>query len=368
MSFIEQKKHTVAAFLALCSILIIFAYVLRIYKPHTYAHADIGWQMLTVQSLAEDGDLDFKNQLNNDFRETQGQASLGKNGEWFSLHEILMPILAVPFWKLLGVDGCLIFNILIAIATTVVIYYLSLNYASVSSGFFAAVMTLSTSLLLAYSYSFSGDLFGAFLFLLAYYQLINKRFLSSGFFWGLAVIGRTLNVFTFPAMIVGIILLAKKDSKIFPALTKFSMAGIPAFLFFCITNYQMFGHPLKTAYQHWLIFDDQGNALIKAYNFYPTKDLFRTFFDILFNHQTGLFIGSPLLLLAFGLCFSGKKITVDVLIFILISLTFILFATIYCATEFGYPGVFGNRYLMSVSLLSAIPLAVVLDRLFLPTK
>lgn len=364
MSFIEQKKHTVAAFLALCSTLIIFSYVLRIYQPHTYAHADIGWQMLTVQSLAEDGDLDFKNQLNNDFRETQGQASLGKNGEWFSLHEILMPILALPFWKLLGVDGCLIFNILIAIATTIVTYYLSLNYASIYSSFVAALLTLSSSLLLVYSYSFSGDLFGAFLFLLSYYQLTNKRFLSSGFFWGLAVLARMLNVFTFPAMFIGILLLTKKESKTSPALIKFLLAGVPAFLFFCIANYQMFGHPLKSAYQSWLIFDDQGNALIKAYSFFPTKDLFKTFFDILFNRQTGLFISSPLLFLAFGLCFSGKKITAQAIIFILISLSFLLFATIYCATEFGYPGAYGNRYLISVSLLSAVPLAIVLDRLF----
>ncbi len=361
MSFIGQKKHTVAAFLALCSTLIIFSYVLRIYQPHTYAHADIGWQMLAVQSLVEDGDLDFKNQLDNDFHRTQGQASLGKNGEWFPLHEILMPILAVPFWKLFGVDGCLIFNILIAIATTIVIYYLSLNYASLSSSFFAAILTLSSSLLLAYSYSFSGDLFGAFFFLLSYQQLIKKRFLNCGFFWGCAVLARILNVFTFPAMIVAIVLLAKKENRIFSALTKFLLAGIPAFLFFSISNYQMFGHPLTPAGQFWLGFDNQGNSFIQSYSSYITTDFWHSLIDVLFNRSSGLFAGSPLLLLAVLLCFSRKKISNDLLIFILVCLSFIIFATIFSA----FPGSHGNRYLMSVSLLSAIPLAVVLDRLLL---
>ena len=65
------------------------------YEPFAFALYDPGWMVSTVMSITEDGGLDLRDQLQNDPSQAADQTSLGKNGEWYPLHEFIMPVVAL---------------------------------------------------------------------------------------------------------------------------------------------------------------------------------------------------------------------------------------------------------------------------------
>lgn len=79
-------------------------------------------------SIVEDGDLDLGNQLHNNPSQPADQTSQGKNGEWYPLHEFPMPVLTVSFYLLFGINGCLIFNVIVSISLMILVLPCHINW------------------------------------------------------------------------------------------------------------------------------------------------------------------------------------------------------------------------------------------------
>jgi hypothetical protein len=361
-----------ATFLVICLILVYGAYVVHQYKPYTFAVYDPGWYVSTVMSLVQDHDLDLKNQLKGDPFQAADQTAQGKNGEWYPLHEILMPVLTVPFFLVFGINGCLVFNVLISILFMLLVFWLCRRHVDIHSAFTSTVLTAFASFFITFTYSYSGDVFSAFLLVLAYWCAVEHRFLLTGFVWGLAIYSRLANVVTLVGFVVYLFLVgiptAAVDKttpirrilshRLHPILSYLG-GGLPMGLCLLLTNWAMFGSPLITSYDRWQHFVD-GSAVISSQRGAFSCSLIKRLPMVLLDPQSGLLLGAPLLLLAiaFGARAFWQRARNEAILQALICISLVALFSKYCN---AMPGTLGNRYLMPVVALSAVPLAIAVE-------
>ncbi len=367
-----SKRSQVPHFLLICLILVYGMYVIRRLEPgFTFSKYDPGWMISTVISIAEDGDLDLRNQLNNDPNEAADQTAQGSRGEWYPLHEYLMAFATVPFYMLFGVTGCLIFNVLAVILLMMLLFRLCSRHVDQMTAFVAVCLTAFPTLFLDYTYSYSLDVFGAFLIVAAYCSAVGGNLLLGGLVWGIAVAARMPNAITAPAFLAYIVL----DGILMPGsagasrmkglsrrLASFAAGVLPPVVCIGLANWYMFGSPLATGYSRWQHFD-QGRVLIRPQEHAFGASVLHQLPSLMFDPKTGVFFGAPLLLLAlcFGLrpMWQGSKS--EAVLFGLISLSTVILYAMYSLAVPGYPG---NRYLMPMTALAAVPLSLAVKEVF----
>ena len=362
------EKGRILVFLIICLVFVYGTYVVREFKDYDFARYDPGWMIYTVMSITEDGDLDLRNQLENNPINTAYQTSLGKNGQWYPLHEFVMPVLTVPFYLAFGILGCLIFNIVISILLMIILFELCARHVAHIYAFIATILTAFTTLFLNYTYSYSLDVFSAFMLIFAYLALVKRRFMISGLIWGLAVYARLPNAVTIIAFILYIFLEANAVKGKNPAMSvlrtyagrmnpvlRFLAGGLPVAICFFLTNWLMFGSPITTSYDRWQHFID-GQVVITQQSSAFSCSMLENLPQVLLAQKSGLVIGAPLIIVAvaFGMGKFWLKARNEAIMMVLTSVTLIALFSKYCN---AFPGEPGNRYLMPIVALCAIPLA-----------
>jgi hypothetical protein len=371
------KKPRIIVFLVVCLILVYGMYVARQFNGFDFARYDPGWMVSTVMSLVEDGDLDLRNQLHNDPAQAADQTSLGENGQWYPLHEFLMPVLTVPFYLAFGIYGCLIFNVLVSILLMLTLFELCCRHVDFQSAFAAIILTAFTTLFLNYTYSYSLDVFSTFLLVLAYWCVVRRRFLPAGFVWGMATLSRLSIAITLPGFIAYLLLVAdfsfKSNSKgrtpgiqtlskkMRPAVS-FLTGGFPLAICFLLSNWLMFGSPATTSYDRWQQFVN-GQSVVSSQRGAFSCSFVENLPKTLIDQKSGLLIGAPLIIVsvAFGLGPFWRKARNETILLLITSGSLIVLFSKYC---YAVPGGVGNRYLMPVVALFAIPLGLAIANCF----
>lgn len=363
-----------AVFLSICLVLVYGIAVIRQFRGFDFALYDPGWFVSVVMSIVEDHDLDLRNQLRNDPSQAADQTSQGKNGEWYPLHEILMPVLTVPFYLAFGIYGCLIFNVLVLILFMLLVFRLCARHVDRHTAFTATVLTAFPTLFLNFAYSYSVDVFSAFLLVLAYWCAVENRALLAGFVWGLAVYSRLANAVTIVGFGFYFLLSANPPvnaekpgsaRRLFLnrgySLFVYLAGGLPVGVCFLFTNWAMFGSPMTTSYDRWQHFVD-GRAVVTSQRGAFSCPLLERLLTALTNPQSGLLIGAPLLILAvaFGARIFWKRARNEAVLQVLVFISLVVLFSKYCN---AVPGS-GNRYLMPVVALSAIPLSLAVEQCF----
>lgn len=326
---------------------------------------DPGWQVAAVVSLASDGDLDLRNQLGNDPARAEDQTSRGKRGEWYPLHEPLMPILALPFYLAIGVGGCLVFNFLLCALIPTVVYTQCARLTRSSTAVLAAMLTGCSPLFFEYSYSFSLDMFGALLLCIAYACAVSGHPLGTGAAIGAAVLGRFSNAVALPAFMLTPWLLAERNVYLarrapLSSCMLIIAGGLPFALALLHWNHALYGSAIETGYHHWqrwngtaLVLSSQGSAF--------SRPIGEGLAGALFPLKNGIIATIPLLpFVLAGLLPFSRRARGECLFLLLLAVSFVLLVAKYDLT---YPGAIGNRYLLQTAALSAIPLAFALQRL-----
>ena len=108
-------------------------------------------------SLWHDHDLNLENQLRGGLVVHERQVALGKGGEWYPKHPILMSIFSIPFYVAFGTAGFLIFNTLMMALLTVTLWAICRLYVSPGTATAAVALVVGGSFLRAYFYDFSAD-------------------------------------------------------------------------------------------------------------------------------------------------------------------------------------------------------------------
>lgn len=347
------------------SLIALTLYVFFVYEPYTWSYADAGWQVSAVQSLVEDGDLDLRNQLQNEYEQASDQVAIGASGEWYPLHELPIIFLAVPFYILLGVNGCLALNIMVAAFFAPLSYALARAFVGARNALFVAVLALFSPVFVFYSYSFSVDVLGAILMGFSLLLVFRKFYFFAGLACGLAVLSRLVNVCGIPPLLgyiffsgirisEGATSQASSDwctSRV-KSVGYFMLGGAVFAVLFGLQNYLMFGSPVSSSYHNWIASTDLGITQ-ESYSFsLPSLEfVISSFWQFL--------LGVPQFIVGvtWGVYYQLRK-NLGLVVFNLFCFM-IYFAFSLCFDE-AFPGSIGDRYLLFPALAIA-PLVGSLD-------
>lgn len=357
-------RYNSATTLAELSIIFLFALAcLSLLAPliidtSKWFYYDCGWQVSATMSIVEDGDLDLKNQLQNKIEKTADQIALGNDGQWYPLHEFFLSLTAVPLYLVFGFVGCLLTNILITAGIAPLVFLLSFKISNKRlPAYLATTLTVLSPPILALTYSFSVDVFGAMLLLGSVTALVYQRYSLAGLVYGAAVMARLFNVLALPALLILAIglnptgKLSPRSTNKLSVLTRFVLGASPFALWFMISNNQMFGSPLSTSYHNWM--SNSGTPTSHTFLFPDLVSLIA----ILFDTKIGLLTTAPVLFLSImGMPLLYRTHRPLALSLCVLAISFIGLASSYQ----GFPGTIGNRYLLSLIIIFSAPCASLL--------
>jgi hypothetical protein len=304
-------------------------------------------------SLWHDHDLDLQNQLKGGLAIHQKQVALGRRGEWYPKHPILMSVLAIPSYAAFGTAGFLFFNVLVMALLAVILWAICSLYVSPGTATAAVALVVGGSFLRAYLYNFSPDLFAGVLVLAGVLLILKRWNFAAGLVLGVSVLAKVTNLF------VSLLVLALLCFRRPRAGALAAGAGLlPGLALWMLLNSAMFGSPTTTGYDRTIVL--QGGAI--------TLLSHRGFFDLpllegiggqLLDPRVGILTTSPLLLLALpGLVPLFRRHRWDGLLFLGIAeFLFLLFSTYRWWSTSHY----GNRFLLVPVALTAVPMALALD-------
>jgi hypothetical protein len=277
--------------------------------------------------------------------------ALGANGEWWPKHSYLMPIAALPFYWLFGIDGTLVFNLLTLLAMILLGYHLARRYAPPEWAGLATLAVAFTGPFWAYSYNFSNDGFYTVLILAALLSTLNNKGARGGALYGLAIWAKITNVLLLP-----VFLAALWQSESTPAQRRrFVIALLIPLGLYGLANWYMFGAPWISSYQRVLVIKG-GELGIASHVSLFSRPYFTGLQDLLFSRHNGLVTAYPILCVSsLGLIplFRRHRLQGAALLFV-----FLAYPLFYAPFEH-----YQERFLFPCFVLAAIPLGQVFQSL-----
>jgi len=317
----------------------------------TYLLGDCLFYRAAAESLLRDGDLDLRN--NAPWESVQlptSQVALGRRGEWYPKHPLLLSLLALPLYALLGDPGLLLFNLIELAALDYLVLLLARRYASEPVALFTAVLFAFGTLLRPAAYNFSPDVLSSLVVLSGVLALLDRRAALGGFLLSAAVAAKWTNLVFLP--IGALWALAVIGPR---ALARFALFAAPPLAALAALNFHMFGSPFVTPYDRVLLFE-QGRAVLGPSHrqkfdlpFFPT--LWAQFVD----RRHGLLCSAPPVLFALpGFFVLFRRARAEAALLLALCLAQI---AVFAPYREWQASSFGHRFLMTAVVLSAAPVA-----------
>src|SRR5882762_2702352 len=168
------------------------------YRPKMYFEGDCPYYISTTLSIVHDFDIDLRNQLLGGLAVHGRQIALGRDGQWFPKHSLLMSVLAAPFYALFGMPGFAIFGLLILGMLAMAFFCLARLVAPRLPSAAAALLLIAGTFLRQYDYNITPDLLAALVAALGLFLLLRGRDLGGGCVFGVAVFAKLTNLFLLP--------------------------------------------------------------------------------------------------------------------------------------------------------------------------
>lgn len=288
-----DRRWFVAAVLLLHAALVLIGY-----HPHTFIRGDgVAYAYMDV-SLAEDGDLYLENNL--PFppggRPESSLYALGRDGRLWPKHPPLLPLAAFPFYLALGLNGLLVFNVLLLGGTVLLLSLLLPRRIPLPKGLaFASVFLLPY--VFFHTYSFSPDLLLAFLAALMLWGLQSGKEEWAGLASGLMVFLR-------PNYLFQVVLGAALARKRAPFLLGAGVGLLPCLAY----NAFAFGAPWLTGYHRVVVATAAGPRLVSHTDLFSLDP--SRFLQLFAHWDRGLLFSAPVvfpLLLALALRWRSNR-------------------------------------------------------------
>jgi hypothetical protein len=196
--------------------------------PHSWYDKDLGWN----------GNIDA----------AWSNIALGRNGEWWPKHPILMPVCALPFVWAFGPIGTLIFQFLCYGLMAVFAYRVASRVASRPAALAAACAFVVTPWIYDRVWGFNNDVFYTVLILAAMDAALLKKPGLTGALLGIGIFAKNTNVLYAPALVA--IFLLRKDWR--GAVRLCIFAAVPATAYLGL-NWYFYGSPFSTGYDRILV-------------------------------------------------------------------------------------------------------------------
>lgn len=323
------------------------------YRPHTFLKGDCPYYAAAALSILQDGDFNLKNQIRGGLEVHSTQVALGTRGEWFPKHPVLMPLVSLPFFALFGLDGALVFNLVVVLGLFFLLVRIADRFTTPPAASLAALLVLFATFLPSYVYNYSPDLFGSLLVVAGLALLFGGRPALAGMVLAGAVWAKLPNGIFFAG--AGVYLLSGRGWR---QGRDFLLGGLPIFLLVAGLQQYMFGAPWLTGYDRTLVLADGVSSLATHRQFFDYP-FWKGFREQLFLPGRGILTTSPLLWLALpgSILFWRQRPREATLILSTCTALFLLF----CKYRYWSLSHFGNRFLFPLICLSVIPLSYLVE-------
>lgn len=350
----------VAAPMAVC-----LAVVAVGYDGQHFVRGDGLFYLVTARSLMVDGDLEISNQLAPPLPRWSGHVALDRRGRVVPKHPIAFAVASVPFLAALGPPGALVFNLLLLATAFAVAFLLAQRVARPWPAAAAVVATALGSFLPHYAWNYSADLFATVLLVAGLALLTGDRGAERP--WA-AVAGLLLGSACAAkyAMVVAAAwaaVLVREPRRV--AVPLLAGVAIPL-LAVAALNLHLFGSPLTTGYDRMVDLHGDNPRLASDRDRlgWPSADQLG---DLLLAPRHGFARTAPVTVLALAalplLWARDRRLAVAVAG---AAASLLLVLAVYLEGRVELSSHFGNRYLIPVVVLGAVPLAALLDRLARP--
>ena len=346
-----RNEWGITLLVAMASGVIYTVIAARSYEPYTFLVGDCPYYAASALSLIADGDLRIQNNMSGGEEMHAGQVSIGADGEWRPKHPILMSVASIPFLKILDLNGLLIFNLLMLIFLTAQTHRLALLGASAPVAALATGITCLLTFVVTYAYNFSPDAFAAIPGLFAVTFLLERRPLRTGLAAGVTFLAKPVHILL--VVLCGIVVMYTQGWR---AAVRYSVGALPSLALLTLYNWTQFGGPLTFSYDRILHLDagmvtqraDFSLGLIPG-------NLAGQFFSL----EHGLLFTAPSVLVALaGLLFVWQR-QLTTVIPLALTIAYLGFFATYAPWMTSH---YGNRFLFIPVLVSALPLATLLER------
>jgi 4-amino-4-deoxy-L-arabinose transferase-like glycosyltransferase len=349
-----------APLLLLVPVFVFGVILARGYDGGDYLRGDCPYYFYTTLSLLHDHDLDLSNQLPGGLSFHFDQVALAKDGRVVPKHPIVMPLAALPFVALLGRIGALVFNVVQILVLVLALYRLAGLVARALAAASAVALTATLSFLPHYVWNFSPDVFAVAIAVLAVLALASSPSSRARDSVGGALLGVACAAKPALAVFVPAALLLVLPAWRMRMLAALAGLAVPLALWAAL-DVHLFGAPQTTGYDHIVRLgahgvetysqrDDFDQPIVKGLKRqlrHPTQGLLATSAITLISWLglPGLVRRRPALAVAVA---SG-------------SIMLVLFFARYRLWDSSH---YGNRHLLLIVALAALPLAVFVEDVF----
>ncbi|HIA03343.1 MAG TPA: DUF2029 domain-containing protein [Myxococcales bacterium] len=361
-----NNTHTKGVWLVALALSVTFsATIYSQYEAHSFLHGDGAFYANINKSIANDLSLDQtryhphswledKLNWNRNIDVAWSNVSLGKDGRWLPKHSYVVAIFSTPFYIAFGLNGLLLFHVLMLVAMLTAAFAIASRFVSPMAAALSTAIVAVQPVIYGGTYAYNNDAFYGALLVVGVWALLNKRLVTAGVLMGVGVWTKATNiVFVFP-FAVWLIWQYRKDWRSIARAT--AAFAIPIVLMLAANGYY-FGSPFTTAYHQIIVRTDHQittQSLAESFN-EPVVDGIKR----VINHKReGLDSQAPLLWLCVpGLLLLGWRRDSRHLAF-LFAVAFGAFLILQARYAFTYA-----RFFMPIVALSVVPIGALLERL-----
>ena len=324
-----------------------------------YLRGDCPYYFLTAVSLLSDGDLDLGNQLGPGLERHSADVSLDRFGRLVPKHPVVLPLLALPLVAAFGAPGALAFNLLQLVGLLAVLFALASRGAGPWASAVAVALTGVATFLPQYAWNFSPDLLatlllaGGLLALPAEPEASPRRHLLAGLLVGLALVAKLPYLVALPGVLA---LVGSPWRRTLPLLA--AGLALPLALL-ALLNLHLFGSPTTTAYDRIAVF---AGGAVRAYSVRGGFDLpiATGLAGQLFDREHGLLPTTPVTLVGLaGLPLLARR---RPRLAFAVGWTAVALLLFFARYRFWDSSDYGNRFLLPLVALAAVPLATLCER------
>ncbi len=347
------RERALALLLAAGAGLMFGVQAVRSAWPQTYYEGDCPYYISTALSILQDGDLDLRNQLRGGLEVHGRQIALGRGGQWYPKHPILMPILALPFLVVFGMPGFAIFSVVVLAALSVALMRLARPFAPPAAAAGAAVLLIAGTFLRRYDYNITPDLFAALWAVCGLIALVRGRDLGGGLLLGLAAAAKPTDLFLLPFAVVYVL-----AARRWRGASRTLAGALGPVLALLALNAALFGSPFVSSYDRNVLLRDGVPTLVSHMSQFDRSAL-PGLAGELFDRQHGLVPTSPVLWLALpGLALMLRRHRWEAVLVLLVSEFYLLLFATY---RYWDTTRYGNRFLILLVALASPTVAMTLQ-------
>jgi hypothetical protein len=334
------------------------AIILARYDGLPYIRGDCQYYYYTAVSLWYDHDLDLENQLPPPLQRHSDDVAFDTNGRFVPKHPIWFSIVSLPSIIAFGAPGALMVNLVQLLLLLYLLCRYATRVAAAPAAAAAVVLTGVTSFLPHYVWNFSPDIFTSLLLIAGLLALPadrtpkRARHILAGLLLGLAAVTKYPLILALPAIPL---LCGRPLRRMLPALGV--GLAVPVVLT-AMLNTHLFGSPFVTPYDRIATIGYDSVVLHSQ----------RSDFDLslkigarrqLTDRNRGLVFATPVTLASLiGLWFLARG---NRPVFLYLTITFVALFTFFSKYRWWGASFHGNRFLMPIVVLAAIPLAVLIE-------